>query len=178
MKVPLHQFLVIIILSFVLVVESCKFQSKEDKSGDRTKIDSLSWFSGNWSGKMNGGIFTENWQKVNDSVFDGHSFFIKANDTLGQEVITIEQHGTSLFYVPIAKGQNDDKPVFFRLTYLDMANAVFENPNHDFPQKIAYQFKENDSLIAVISGTANGNYKSIRFPMSRQKDAGPGKQIK
>ena len=163
----------LIVLS--LLSASCVTESRKPEKAGLNKLD---WFIGSWTGVTSESIFTETWQKVNDTLFTGQSYFIKGSDTLSSETISLQQHDTSVFYVPLVEGQNDNKPIFFKLTYSDGTNAVFENPEHDFPQKIVYQLKENDSLIATISGNNNGKIRSIRFPMSLTKSNRAKKAIK
>ena len=43
---------------------------------------------------------------------------------------------------------------------------VFENPKHDFPQRIGYQRKGN-ALLAWIEGTQNGKVRRVEFPYLR-----------
>ena len=43
---------------------------------------------------------------------------------------------------------------------------VFENPKHDFPQRIRYRLK-GDTLHARIEGTINGKERAIDFPYQR-----------
>lgn len=163
----------LIVLS--LLSASCVTESRKPEKAGLNKLD---WFIGSWTGVTSESIFTETWQKVNDTLFTGQSYFIKGSDTLSSETISLQQHDTSVFYVPLVEGQNDNKPIHFRLTFSDSVNAIFENPEHDFPQKIVYQLKENDSLIATISGNNNGKIRSIRFPMSLTKSNRAKKVIK
>ena len=163
----------LIVLS--LLSASCDTESRKPEKAGLNKLD---WFIGSWTGVTSESIFTEKWEKVNDTLFTCQSYFIKGSDTLSSETISLQQHDTSVFYVPLVEGQNDNKPIFFKLTYSDGTNAVFENPEHDFPQKIVYQLKENDSLIATISGNNNGKIRSIRFPMSLTKSNRAKKSVK
>jgi hypothetical protein len=134
------------------------------KKGGLKRLD---WFIGSWTGEIKESIFSETWMKVNDSLFSGQSYFINGSDTLSRETISLLQQDTSVFYIPLVEGQNDNKPVYFKLVFLDSTNAVFENPIHDFPQKIAYQYRNGDSLIAAISGMQDGKSQRISFPMKR-----------
>ncbi len=173
----MHKIEKISIWLIVLTILSASCVTKNSKP-EKAGLNRLDWFIGSWTGETSESIFTETWVKVNDTLFTGQSYFIKGNDTLGSETISLQQQDTSVFYVPLVEGQNDNKPISFKLTYSDGTNAVFENPEHDFPQKIAYQLKENDSLIATISGNNNGKIRSIRFPMSHTKSNHVKKAIK
>ena len=46
------------------------------------------------------------------------------------------------------------------------SRVVFENPKHDFPQRIGYQRKGN-ALLAWIEGTQNGKVRRVEFPYLR-----------
>ena len=80
----------------------------------------------------------ETWKKVNDSTFKAESYFIKEKDTLHFETIILQQKGEKLTYNATVKGQNNDKAVAFNLTSATEKKLVFENPKHDYPQKITY----------------------------------------
>ena len=47
--------------------------------------------------------------------------------------------------------------------------VVFENPQHDFPQRIIYRLEKDGSLLARIEGVNQGREKGINFPMKRAK---------
>jgi Domain of unknown function (DUF6265) len=110
-----------------------------------------------------------NTEKKNDSTFSGRSNFIAGKDTLSSETISLEQNGGNIFFIPTVKGQNNEQPVKFLLTYSTMNQLVFENPEHDFPQKITYTQITKDSLLAEISGMMAGKQNSQKFPMTRAK---------
>jgi len=46
------------------------------------------------------------------------------------------------------------------------SRIVFENPKHDFPQRIGYERKVN-ALLAWIEGTQNGKVRRVEFPYVR-----------
>ena len=45
--------------------------------------------------------------------------------------------------------------------------VVFENPQHDFPQKVGYQRTNPDTLLAWIEGSEKGQVRRIEFPYRR-----------
>jgi hypothetical protein len=49
------------------------------------------------------------------------------------------------------------------------SEAVFENPQHDFPRRIVYRLQAAGSLMARIEGTENGKDRAVDFPMQRVK---------
>ena len=54
----------------------------------------------------------------------------------------------------------------FHSIEVSRSRIVFENPKHDFPQRIGYERKGN-ALLAWIEGTQNGKVRRIEFPYLR-----------
>ena len=155
----------IALAALTLTVVSCK------KSVDQQpqQIAKAEWFLGNWENKTPQGDLSENWVKVNDSVFNGESYFIKKKDTLFGETVVLSEKDGVLLYTVTTKGQNDELPVAFKMTNATANQIVFENPAHDFPKKITYRLVDKDSLVAEISGTQAGKPASETFAMGRKK---------
>jgi hypothetical protein len=149
----------------LLAIVSCK----NSDSNEKDKIKAARWLLGNWENNSADGNLSETWKKVNDSTFQAESYFIKEKDTLHFETITLKQKGEELTYNAAVKGQNDDKPVSFKLTTATEKQLVFENPKHDYPQKISYTQITPDSLVAKISGIQQGKPSSEQFSMKKTK---------
>ncbi len=132
-------------------------------------LQKAAWLLGSWKGVAGQGVSIERWYKQDDSTYAGMGLFIKGNVTLSQESIKLVQTGKDLYYIPTVKGQNNDQPVTFKLISATDKQLVFENPQHDFPQKIMYSLVTSDSLVAVISGVEKGKEHAVSFPMLRQK---------
>ncbi|WP_281323545.1 DUF6265 family protein [Flavobacterium aestivum] len=152
--------LILLLIAFV----SCK----NSESNEKEIIKKSNWLLGEWENKVDEGVLSENWKRLNDSTFQAESFFIKENDTLHSETITLQQKGEELFYIATVKGQNNDKPVTFNMTSSTDKKLVFENPKHDYPQKITYTQISKDSLVAEISGIQLGKPSSEKFGMKKQ----------
>lgn len=153
------------LLLLLLAIVSCK-NSDSDKN---EKIKAAKWLLGNWENNSADGNLSETWKKVNDSTFQAKSYFIKEKDTLHFEAITLQQKGEELTYSATVQGQNNDKPVSFKLTTSTEKQMVFENPKHDYPQKISYTQITPDSLVAKISGIQQGKPSSEQFSMKKTK---------
>lgn len=131
-------------------------------------LQQASWLLGSWQSVMPEGTIVEEWKTLNDSVFSARSFFVNAKDTSFGETITLEQKGKELYYIPVVKDQNEGKPVPFRLTSPAGEELAFENPEHDFPQKIIYRKITEDSLLTEVSGNMQGRMHSEKLPMTRR----------
>jgi len=130
-------------------------------------IKNAEWLIGLWENKRAKGSTFEQWSKASESELKGKSFMIKEKDTIVFENVRLVMQKDGVFYIPMVKDQNNGKEVPFRSTSLSSNEMIFENPEHDFPQKITYVRITQDSLVAEISGTMNGKAKSQRFPMRR-----------
>ena len=153
----------ILILISALTFTSCL------KSKEVSKIVVADWLLGNWENKSATGDLLESWKRVNDSVYDGESYFIKGKDTLHFEKIQMKQKGEALYYIATIKGQNSDKPVTFKHNDTIEKQLVFENPKHDYPQKISYSQITKDSIVIQISGIQQGKPSSTKYSMKKTK---------
>ncbi|MCF6128753.1 DUF6265 family protein [Flavobacterium sp. AS60] len=151
------------ILSIMLLV-SC--QNKSEKKFD--KLEKMNWLVGNWEQKLPDGTLKETWTKQNDSTFSGDSYFINTKDTVHFESIKLTQKDDELTYIATVIGQNNDEPVSFKLTSDADNTFAFENPTHDYPQKITYKKVNETSLIATISGKQQGKPTSESYPMTKK----------
>lgn len=139
-----------------------------EKTG-RNLVDALSqlkWLEGHWQNATPEGTYSETWTTENGHL-TGKSYFVNGTDTFSQEGLMLEQRGDEVYYVPTVKDQNNGKPVDFKLTGSQNNQWIFENPEHDFPQKISYTLVREDSLVAEISGLVKGEMRSEMFPMKR-----------
>lgn len=122
---------------------------------------------GSWQNTFPQGMIWESWEQQNDSTYAGKSIVIIGSDTVSSETILLQQKGNELWYIPTVKEQNGALPIPFLLTASTGNQLVFENPKHDFPQQIKYTFIGTDSLVAEISGDAEGKKQPQQFPMKR-----------
>ena len=76
--------------------------------------------------------------------------------------IVHEENG-DVFFVAQPSGQKEAR---FKLIAVTEGDARFENPKHDFPQRIIYR-RDGDSLVGRIEGNSKGQEKAIEFPMTR-----------
>lgn len=142
---------------FFLSVVTMLFSSC--RSGEE-KINELSWLLGTWEGiDDNELMFVEVWTKGEGTWMNGKGATITPDgDTLFKEVLKIELVEGTPYYV--ATVPENPGPVLFRLVESDGAHAVFENLDHDFPQRIEYTLQTNSTLFVKLDGIENGAPKS------------------
>jgi hypothetical protein len=162
----MKKFLLILIISSV---SSAYMAFAQHGSTRHPQLKKASWLLGDWKNKTARGITMESWKKLNDSTYLGKSYQLRGMDTVSAEHIRLEEHHDKLYYIPTVKNQNEGKQVTFTMSESSADSFVFENPEHDFPQKITYNRINKDSLVAEISGSYKGKQRAIKFPMGRIK---------
>lgn len=143
--------------------------SCNNNANKNEKIKASQWLLGTWTQQSEQGVLQETWKAVNDSTFEGTSYFIKEKDTLHNETIVLQQKGDNLFYNATIKGENNDEAIPFVLTSSTDKKLVFENPKHDYPKKISYTLFNKDRLVAEISGVQLGKASSEKFEMKKSQ---------
>jgi len=133
-------------------------------------LDRLAWLAGSWKREARGRTTYESWTRVGERVLEGRGSMASGEDKAPvptEDMLIVELAGEVFF---IAKVAENKFPVAFRLTASDERSATFENPEHDFPQKVSYQLKEDGTLLAAIEGpgSAGGAARRIEYPFSRE----------
>ena len=75
-----------------------------------------------------------------------------------------ESAGGEIHYVAKPSGQAE---AAFKLIRASATEVVFENPQHDFPQRISYTLKADGKLTAAIEGTKNGKTRRVEYHYQR-----------
>lgn len=159
-----------VIIMLFLLFQSC---NKYDANGKLIKeyeeLNKANWLIGDWEKKDSLGTLKEIWKTLDDSTYIGESYYIKSNnDTVHKEIIQLMQDGEFLLYSATVKGENNDQPITFQMTEAKDSLLVFENPKHDYPQKIRYNLNEDNSIIATVSGKQNGKESSEGYLMQKK----------
>ena len=115
------------------------------------RLQDFSWLVGTWEclDVKPGEVLTETWTQAGDGTFHGEGLIIHGTDTIVMEQLQILEREGSCYYV--ANVAHNPGPVSFRITESGEGTFTCENPKHDFPTSIAYQF-DGDILITTISG--------------------------
>ena len=111
----------------------------------------ISWISGAWQSEPGGKRqIEEHWTTVAGQSMLGMSRTVAGDKTVEFEYLRIEQRADGIYYVahPKARYPGTD----FKLTRASATEAVFENPQHDFPKRVIYRKSGTDELTATIDG--------------------------
>ncbi len=133
---------------------------------DAQSINDLSWIAGAWQTAPGGRAqIEEHWTQPGGASMMGLSRTIAGNKTAEFEYLRIEQRADGIYYVahPKARCPGTD----FKLTRLTGQEAVFENPQHNFPKRIIYRKTAENALTASIDG--GEGTKAMSFAYQRMK---------
>lgn len=128
-------------------------------SAEAPTLADISWISGDWQTAPGGRRqIEEHWTAAAGGSMMGVSRTVADYKTVEFEYLRIEQRADGIFYVahPKARCPGTD----FKLTRASATEAIFENPQHDFPKRIIYR-KTDDGLTASID--AGEGSKSVSF---------------
>jgi hypothetical protein len=133
-------------------------------SASAATLADLSWLSGCWRSEGNDPQMIEHWMKPAGNQMLGMNHTVAGGKTRAFEFMRIvqEENGEIFFYAA-PSGQKEAR---FRLILVADGEARFENPQHDFPQRIIYR-RDGDQLLGRIEGTRGGKERAVDFPLQR-----------
>jgi len=128
-------------------------------------VNSLGWIAGCWEVRNPAGTFSieEMWTKPAGETMLGVGRTIRGGKTIFNEFLRIAVDGGKITYFAHV-GTKGATP--FALIRASDTEVVFENPAHDFPQRIIYR-KVEGGLSARIEGVEKGKEKHQDFPYKR-----------
>lgn len=127
-------------------------------NNENTNLENFHLFTGKWVSSENNSTTIEVWKKVSEHSLEGYGKTINDSDSTlkNYESLRILEMSQEIFY--LAKVEHNDLPIPFKLTQSSKNNFVFENPGHDFPNRIEYNFL-NETKLEVIVGSKEKLFK-------------------
>lgn len=129
-------------------------------------LANMAWLKGCWQASAGAEAGSgEQWMGAAGGTMIGMSRTVRKGITAEYEFLQIRAiDGGQLAYIAMPSGR---APTVFPLLRESAAELVFENPGHDFPQRIIYQRDGEHAMRARIEGMSKGKLKGIDFPMKR-----------
>jgi len=125
--------------------------------------DDLAWMTGEWTAEHDGSWTEERWSSAQGGMLLGTSRTVAGGKVREFEFLRVQpDKDGALAYIAQPGGAT---PTTFRLAQHDAASATFENPAHDFPQRIRY-VRDGTALTATIS-MLDGS-KAINWTLTRR----------
>lgn len=158
-----------VLILFVLTAFMGTFAYGEDLKNGEESLQRLTWLTGKWTGTETSSRFEESWTDAAGGIMVGMGKEIEKDiekDKLSFfEYLRIESRKEGVFYVAQPFGK---EPVSFKLLRMNESVAVFENKEHDFPQRITY-FKKADGVLEIeLLGVGDGaKEKRVSYTLKR-----------
>ena len=134
-------------------------------------VTSLAWLAGCWSPEKGDPGSVEHWLSPAGGTMLGMSRTVKSGRTVEFEFMQLRENAEGkLVFIALPSGQ---KEATFVASAVGTDSVTFENPQHDFPQKIIYRLESSTRLIARIEGNRGGTLRGVDFPMRRVACDGP-----
>jgi hypothetical protein len=133
-------------------------------------VRELGWLQGRWIGEK-GGVSTEEWwTDAAGGALLGLHRDIRDGRLVAWEFLRIDSTAEGVFYFASPRSA---PPTAFKLVESGSARAVFENKQHDFPQRILYWLDAVGTLHARIEGPQAGRLASEEWAFSRDSRVCP-----
>jgi Domain of unknown function (DUF6265) len=127
-------------------------------------VDHLGWLAGCWEMGSGARVVEEQWTRPRGGVMLGAGRTMQGDSLVEYEQVRLLQRGGRLVYAAAPSGQ---PPAEFESTAVTDTSVSFENPSHDFPQRISYRKVGADSLVARVEGMRGGKLRGRDFAYRR-----------
>jgi hypothetical protein len=149
--------------ALVVVATLCAAAPVPDLSG-------LAWLEGSWIGVEKGLGTEEHWTSPAGGGMVGMHKEVRGERMTEYEFLRIGafDDGTPQGAVAYFASPGGAIPTAFKLIEIGPQRAIFENPEHDFPQRVVYWMDEGGLLHARIEGLSDGRVASIEWTWKRR----------
>lgn len=124
---------------------------------DNVPAQPLDWMAGHWCTDSGGRSVEEIWLPPRGGELVGLGRTHTGDRTVGFEFLRIAAPGGVQSYIAQPGGQ---APTHFARTGGGQHWVRFENPQHDFPQRIEYR-RDGDMLHAEVAGPGNNGVEAV-----------------
>lgn len=123
-------------------------------------IQDVAWLHGCWELRDGDRVVEERWMPPRAGSMIGVGRTTRGDTLIEHEYVVLSERGGRLAYEAHPSGQATttfmSKPISGR-------EVVFEDPAHDFPQRVGYRSTGPGQLLAWVEGTMNGKARRIEF---------------
>ena len=123
------------------------------------------WMKGSWSGEIRGVKMEEHWTSPECGLMLSMHRDVKKDGTVSFEFARIEKIKDVMTFMAMPGGRT---PTAFTLKSITADRVVFENLEHDFPQRISY-WRNGEKLCASVEGTVKNKVESEEWCWGRMK---------
>jgi hypothetical protein len=156
-------------ISFVSLVTLAAWAWGTQGPAQALTIDKVGWLQGCWQLTSGQRIVEEQWMAPRGKSILGMGRTVRGDTLLEYESVLIQEEDGGLAYKAHPSGQPG---ATFLASHATDVEVVFENPAHDFPQRVGYRRDGADGLVGWIDGVREGKPRKVEFPYRRTACAG------
>jgi hypothetical protein len=130
----------------------------------QTAVTQLAWLAGCWRLDDRGRVVEEQWTRPLGGIMLMAGRTVRGDTLVEFEQVRLFPRDGRLVYAAAPSGQT---PAEFISTVVSDSAVTFENPAHDFPQRVRYRRAGGDSLVARVEGLRRGVLRGIDFAYQR-----------
>lgn len=129
------------------------------------RIADFAFMAGCWQGGDAQTALEEVWMRPGGGTMMGTSRVLAGGKTVFSEFVEVAEKPAGLT-MTVALGIGKPGVPFTRIA-AGPEEVVFENPTHDFPQRIRYQKQSEGTVMARIEGVEKGQAKGEDYPFRK-----------
>jgi hypothetical protein len=134
-------------------------------SAQSAHLEQLAWLAGCWAAESGERGTGEHWLPLAGGTMLGVGRTVKNGRTVEYEFLQIRLNAEDkVIYIASPSGQ---RQASFTASSITEGSVTFENPQHDFPQRISYNALAGNRVAARIEGRRGGVLRGVDFPMKR-----------
>ena len=160
-----HEWAMSFCLRVIAALASCVLilgcAHREPASRSKPTLD---WMLGTWRTDGEDRYTIESWTRGDDGRLRATSESFRNGQKVFEETLVVEVRADGVFLVASPQGQATHA---FRMGQATARSVMFEDPAHDYPQRIRYTLKGPDRLVAEIGGTVSGTERTSTWRYRR-----------
>jgi hypothetical protein len=148
-----------VLLLILFLIVGCS-NRPEPSSSERVR-QLLTKFEGQWEDTSGN---QEWWSWMENDTMVGEGYVMENGELQLMEKLRIVWQESAFVYQATVSGQNEGNTIDFPLATANDSMLVFENPKHDFPNRISYCFCNDSSLfVRAESFSDTSKYFELAF---------------
>ncbi|MBT8143157.1 MAG: hypothetical protein KJO55_00550 [Gammaproteobacteria bacterium] len=126
-------------------------------------VNQLDWLQGCWQADGGDRGSGERWYSPMTGILLGIGTTRRDGEVVFFELLHVSERDEELILVAVPSGQ---APAQFSAVAVADRSVVFENTEHDFPQRISYR-RNGNRLLGRAEGSIDGQQRMLEFPFSK-----------